>query len=62
MTTIMVLIERQGARNTVRVTVGQQIMFSADHVAEEVLPAVVRCVGEYWIGQTAPVPGGRASD
>lgn len=51
---IVITIERQSGRNLVRATVGQQVMFSADHIAEETLPAVVRCVAEHWIDKTAP--------
>ena len=59
---IVITIERHNHGNMVSCIVGPTVMFNADHVAEETLPAVVRCVAEYWIGQTAPVPGGRASD
>lgn len=54
MQAIVIVIERQTGRNVVRVTVGQQVMFSADHVSEETLVAVVRCVSEHWIEKTGP--------
>jgi len=59
---IVITIERHNHGNIVSCIVGPTVMFNADHVAEETLPAVVRCVAEYWIAQTAPAPKESAGD
>ena len=60
MQTITVIIERHPGRNMVRVQRDQAVVFSADHVQEETLAAVVRVVVEHWLDETSEEIEGEA--